>query len=695
MEGEEIVTPMDGQQGFVAVDIVVLVLYFVLVLAVGLGSMCRSNRGSTEGYFLAGGAMLWFPVGASLFASNIGSEHFIGLAGSGASSGIGVGAFELNAIILLQVMGWVFLPVYLAAGIYTMPEYLQKRFGGRRIRMYIAVVSLILYIFTKISVDLYSGALFIQQALGWNLYVSIFSLLAITALYTVTGGLAAVIFTDTLQAMIMLIGALWLCIESFKAIGGYQNLEPLYAQAIANETYYSNSSCGLPRDDYFHLFRHPVNSDLPWPGFIFGQTAASLWYWATDQVIVQRALSAKNLSHGQGGTLFAGLCKITPIFFIVMPGMIARILFPDIVACTDNCEEICGSKDGCSNLAYPLLVMNVLPKGIRGLMLAVMLSALMSSLTSIFNSGSTIFTMDIWRFLRRFPSDKEMTKLSRKQNKKYELELMIVGRVFVVILVAISVLWVPIVMSGEGGQLFHYIQQITAYLAPSIAGLFTVALLWERINEAGAFWGLTGAFIIGMIRMVLDFVYPSPGCGEEDLRPYGVKHLLMHYMYFALFLYLWTMLSVIIISLFTKPIPKQYLYRLTFWTRFSKAERWDIMAYQAGKEVTDNGEKKEGALHSDEKKYEPLDILDDARPENGAEDNTNFEGPNEEESWWHRSFNWFCGFSNQEYISDSQLKARETTQMAKVIQRKRDKIILNVLCVFVILIGVVLYGIYA
>eukprot|EP00057_Strongylocentrotus_purpuratus_P003285 XP_003726323.2 PREDICTED: sodium/glucose cotransporter 4-like [Strongylocentrotus purpuratus] len=323
-------------------------------------------------------------------------------------------------------------------------------------------------------------------------------------------------------------------------------------------------------------------------------------------------------------------------------------------------------------------------------MLAVMLSALMSSLTSIFNSGSTIFTMDIWRIVRRFPTDHQMTRLSRKRNRKYELELMIVGRVFVVILVGISVLWVPIVMRGEGGQLFHYIQQITAYIAPSIAGLFTVALLWERINEAGAFWGLTSAFIIGLIRMVLDFIYLPPVCGEEDHRPDVIKHLLIHYMYFALFLYLWTMLIVIIISLFTIPIPKKYLYRLTFWTRFSKAERCDIMAYQAGTEE----EEEDGGTRTKDK-YAHLEIDDEAGHEIDPQDKNGTQGSDEDESWWHRSFNCFCGLSNRESTSSVQLKARESLQMAKIVQTKRDKIILNVACVFVLIIGVVLYGVYA
>nr|XP_054774361.1 sodium/glucose cotransporter 4-like [Lytechinus pictus] len=696
----------DISQELVPLDIGILVIYFVFVLAVGLGSMLRSNRGSAEGYFLAGGAMIWLPVGASLFASNIGSEHFIGLAGSGAASGIAVGAFELNALIILQVLGWVFLPVYLASGIFTLPEFMEKRFGGKRIRMIIATISLILYIFTKISVDLYSGALFIEQSLGWNLYLSIVVLLCITALYTVTGGLAAVIYTDTLQAIIMLGGALWLCIESFKEIGGYSNLESMYGEAVPNETKYGNNSCGEPRDDYFHLFRDPIDSDLPWPGFIFGQTTASLWYWTTDQVIVQRTLAAKNLSHGKGATLFAGLCKITPLFFIVMPGMISRILYPDIVACVDNCEEICGNKESCSNLAYPLMVMNILPDGVRGLMLAVMLSALMSSLTSIFNSGSSIFTMDIWRHLRKFPDENEMIKLDKKRRHKYELELMIVGRVFVLILVVISVLWVPVVQNSQNGRLFDYIQQVSAYLAPSIAAVYTVGILWERVNETGAFWGLMSALVIGLIRMVLDFVYPEPGCGEPDERPEAAAAILFHYMYFALFLFCWTALTVVIISLLSEPIPKDYLYRLTFWTRFSREERKEIADLKKNKTLEGKTNPNLDTYIMSEEKQTKEELSHDnfeettlsVEEKSPTEHHITREGDEatEKESEWKRFYQWFCGFSsNDEPISDEGIKMREQEQMEKVTQTTRDVIILDIVAVIVIGIDIFLFAWYA
>lgn len=208
-------------------DIAVVAAYFILVVLIGLFAMWKANRNTVSGYFLAGRSMNWAAVGASLFVSNIGSEHFIGLAGSGATSGLSVAAWELNALLLLQLLGWVFIPVYIQSGVYTMPEFLSKRYGGRRLKVYFAVLSLVLYIFTKLSVDLYAGALFIQESLGWNLYLSIILLIAMTALMTVTGGLVAVIYTDTVQAFLMIGGALTLTCFSLYRVGGFEGVNLL------------------------------------------------------------------------------------------------------------------------------------------------------------------------------------------------------------------------------------------------------------------------------------------------------------------------------------------------------------------------------------------------------------------------------------------------------------------------------------
>eukprot|EP00795_Rhopilema_esculentum_P004351 gene4351-20571_t len=407
---------MAKQMSLKAEDFIVIAVYFLGVLIVGAWSMCRTNRSTVSGYFLAGRFMTFIPVGMSLFASNIGSEHLVGLAGSGAAAGIGVGAFEFNALLLLQLLGFVFLPVYIASGVCTLPEYIHKRFGGHRIRVFLAMLSLLLYIFTKISVNMYSGALFIQQSVGWNLYFAILFLLGMTALCTVSGGLAAVIYLDTLMATVMVGGALLMTFMGFDKVGGYSGLRIKYMNAMASDVIAGNHTCGgVPRPDSFVMLRDPGHSDMPWPGFLLGQTPASIWYWCADQVIVQRALAAKSLSHAQGGSLLAGYIKILPLFIMVFPGMISRVLYPDEVACAnpDKCFEICGSRAGCSNIAYPKLVLGIMPTGLRGLMMAVMMAALMSDLTSIFNSASTLFTIDIWKRIRKNASTRELMIVGR------------------------------------------------------------------------------------------------------------------------------------------------------------------------------------------------------------------------------------------------------------------------------------------
>ncbi|XP_051570108.1 sodium/myo-inositol cotransporter 2-like [Myxocyprinus asiaticus] len=538
-------------------DIVVLVIYFLLVLAVGLWSMWKTKRSTVDGYFLAGKNMTWWPVGASLFASNVGSGHFIGLAGSGAAAGIGAAAYEWNGMLMVLLLGWLFLPIYIAARVTTMPEYLQKRFGGKRIQLFLCVLYLFIYIFTKISVDMYAGAVFIQQALQWNIYLAVVLLLGITALYTIAGGLAAVIYTDAVQTLIMIIGALILMGFSFAEVGGFQAVLHKYPQAIPSIRV-PNTTCGIPRDDAFHIFRHPVTSDLPWPGVILGMSIPSMWYWCSDQVIVQRSLAAKNILHAKGGSLLAAYLKVLPFFMMVLPGMISRILYPDEVGCGDPdvCKQVCGNPVGCSDTAYAKLVMELLPAGLRGLMMAVMLAALMSSLTSIFNSSSTIFTMDLWRNIRRTAS---------------EWELMIVGRVFVLVLVVVSVLWIPLVQASQGGQLFIYIQSISMYLQPPITVVFLTGCFWKRTNEKGAFWGLMLGMLVGCIRMILDFVYPTPLCYENDTRPEIIKYV--HYLYFSIILSLITLIVVVCVSLATeKPKPEQ-ISRLTWYTRFDPVEK--------------------------------------------------------------------------------------------------------------------------
>ncbi|XP_045922892.1 sodium/glucose cotransporter 1 isoform X2 [Micropterus dolomieu] len=530
-------------------------------LAQKVEAMIRTNRSTVGGFFLAGRSMVWWPIGASLFASNIGSGHFVGISGTAAAAGLAIGGFEWNALIVVVILGWLFVPIYIKAGVVTMPEYLKKRFGGQRIRIYLSVLSLCLYVFTKISADMFSGAIFINQALGLNIYLAVVMLLLITALYTVTGGLAAVIYTDTLQTIIMLVGSFILMAFAFIEVGGYENFEKLYMEAVPSVTANISSSCYKPRPDSFHIFRNAITGDLPWPGLVFGLTIQATWYWCTDQVIVQRCLSAKNLSHVKAGCILCGYLKLLPMFLMVFPGMISRILYPDVVACVDpvKCQEYCGASVGCTNIAYPKLVVDLMPNGLRGLMLSVMLASLMSSLTSIFNSASTLFTMDIYTKVRRSASEKE---------------LMIAGRVFILILIGVSIAWIPVVQSAQSGQLFDYIQSITSYLTPPIAAVFMLAIFCKRVNEPGAFYGLTIGLCIGLSRMIAEFAFGTGSCVNPSNCPTIICGV--HYLYFSIILFVISCIIILTVSLMTKPIDDKHLYRLCWGLRNCTEERVDL-----------------------------------------------------------------------------------------------------------------------
>ncbi|KAH9283445.1 Sodium/glucose cotransporter 1 [Echinococcus granulosus] len=678
-------------------DIGVIVAYFVAVFAVGIWSSFR-NRGSVGGYFLAGRSMSWIPVGASLFASNIGSGHFIGLAGSGASSGVAIAVFEYNAAFTLGFLGWLFLPVYVVSGILTMPEYLRHRFGGQRIRVYLAVIALLLYIFTKISADLYAGAVFIQQATEISIYPAAIILLVVAALFTIMGGLTAVIWTDFAQVLIMIAGALYLSIRSFQVTGGFDNLVVNYFNAIPNTTrayrsttfsaansaqgyspdLYGTESdrniillaanppdqsrgvfaeCSIPPSDALQFFKSINSTDLPWVGVVFGLTINATWYWCTDQVIVQRCLAAKNMIHAKAGIVLAMFIKMLPLWLMVIPGMAARILFADTVACGDAnlCQKICSKVAGCTDIAYPSLVLNLLPSGARGLMLSVMMASLVSSLTSIFNSTSTIFTVDIWRLIRPHCKD---------------AELMIVGRAVVLILVGISLAWIPIVQLS--GELFSYIQSVTGYLAPPICATYVFAIFWHRTNEIGVFCALIVGLIIGATRFAWEIAYGATPCGEVITNP---PHFLvtMHYLHFSILLFFISSVVIVVATLVTPPLPPRFTRRLIFADRHAPfdpdldAPKVTIVSEEEKAEWLAEGEELQPYLH-----------------------------------WYRKAINWMCGVESMQDQREpvfTEEEAEELIEMKKsemsIEEDPKQRLIVNTAVCTAIVVTIFIWAFFA
>uniref|UniRef100_A0A8C3WLT3 Sodium/glucose cotransporter 2 n=1 Tax=Catagonus wagneri TaxID=51154 RepID=A0A8C3WLT3_9CETA len=493
-----------------------------------------------------------FQIGAFLFASNIGTGHFMGLAGKGASSGIAVVAFEWNAPFLLCVLGWVFSPIYIKAGVVTTPRYLRKRFGGYRIQVLLTILYLFLYIISKITVEICTGAVFMRLVLGLDVYLATVVLLTVTGIYAITGGFAAMVYTDILHAGVMVLGSVLLTAYAFLEVGGYQQLQNRYMVAeptLVREGKWTAQS------------KYPITGDLPWPGIVFGISTISSYYWCTNQVIRRGCLAGKNMSHLKGGCLLCGYLKLLPMFIIVMPGMISRVLYTDKVACVvpSECEKYCGARTGCSPVAYPMLVVEQLPIGFRGLMMSALWAALISSLTSVFNGASAVFTMDIYTHLQPMATEKE---------------LMLIGRFFVIILLAISIAWAPAIYVAHREHMFEYMQAIISYLTPPVAAIFLLAIFCKRVTEQGAFWRLTDGLLIGFCRMVSEFAYGSWSCSMNSRCPVIICG--MHYLYFAVILFTISLLIILGVCLFTDPIPDKHLHRLCWSLRNSQEERVDL-----------------------------------------------------------------------------------------------------------------------
>jgi len=480
-----------------ALDFAVIAGYFLILLGIGYWAARREKNVSSD-YFLAGRDVGWLAVGASLFASNIGSEHLVGLAGTGAASGLAVGHFEWLACFMLLLLGWLFVPFYLRAGVYTMPEFLERRFNSAS-RTYFTWVSVVGYVLTKISVTLFAGGVVMRAVTGMDLYTSAAILIVITGLYTILGGLRAVIYTEVMQAVVLIVGSAALAFLGLNAVGGWSGLH-----------------ARLPAD-FFSMWKPASHPDFPWTGVVFGAPILGVWYWCTDQHIVQRVLAAKNVTAARRGTIFAGFLKILPVFIFVLPGMIAAALYSDV-------------RSGTGDAAYPALVTRLLPVGFKGLVLAGMLAALMSSLASAFNSCSTLLTWDVYRKMRPNASEKRLVD---------------VGRMSTVILVGLGLAWIPF-MKYISPQLYIYLQSVQAYIAPPIAACFLFGVMSKRLTAPAALMTLLSGFVFGAARLGLEL-------GKSHLTPGGVWawYAGINFLHFAALLFVVSTVILVVVSLAT------------------------------------------------------------------------------------------------------------------------------------------------
>jgi SSS family solute:Na+ symporter len=473
-------------------DTAILIAYFAIVFLIGF-RFSRRER-TTRDYFLAGQHVGWFAVGASLFATNISSEHFIGLAGSGASTGLAVGCYEWSAAFCLFLLGWLFVPHYLQSKVFTMPEFLERRFSPA-CRWYLTTVSIFAYIFTKISVSLFAGGILIREVFGWDYMTSAVLLVIATGVYTIAGGLAAVIYTDLFQAFLLVGGAIVLTVLGLDKADGFAGLR-----------------ASLPAD-FFHMIKpidHPV---YPWLGTTVGTMILGVWYWCTDQVIVQRTLSARNIDQARRGTLFCAALKILPVFILVLPGLIAKALWPN---------EVTGDN------AYPLMVKRLLPPGLYGLTIAALLAALMSSLSAVFNSCSTLITMDVYRKLRPdAPEDR----------------LVSVGRITTAAIVALSIAWVPFIRYLNN-EVYQYLQSVQAYVGAPITATFLVGILWKGATARAAITTLIVGGAIGAGRFLLDILRNALGW---DLGPLN-QVVAFSFLNFSVIVFAFCLLLMFVVS---------------------------------------------------------------------------------------------------------------------------------------------------
>lgn len=544
-------------------DTIILGLFGLLMIGIIVWVTLQKEETATD-YFLAGRNSRWLEIGSSIFASNIGSEHLVGLAGAGFVSGLAMAHWEMHAWLIL-VLGWVFVPFYDRIKVFTMPEFLELRYSAGS-RSILSLISLVSYVLTKVAVTVYSGGVVFGTVFGIDrvsesvpliggmdmFWVSAIGLVLITGLYTVLGGMRAIMYTSVLQSPVLLIGSIVILVVGLVKVGGWGEVETLCA-----------ANCKLVR---------PISDpEFPWLGVLFGSMIIGFWYWCTDQYIVQRVLSGKNQKEARRGTILAGYFKLLPVFIFMVPGMIAYALSQKGLLDMPLTSQ--GAPD--ADKAFSVLVAQLLPIGFKGVVVCGLLAALMSSLASLFNSSAALFVGDFY------------TKLNPKASQKH---LVVVGRIATAAVVILGIIWIP-VMQNLGNVLYRYLQAVQGLLAPAIAAAFIMGVFWKRTTAAGGLWGLIVGFGLGMFRLALDVIIGGPLADAKNLpaaeqalkiaeikNQYGILYSIetINWLYVCEILFLICIATTVIVSLLTKA-PSEKQLRFTYFAA-TKEERSAVRA---------------------------------------------------------------------------------------------------------------------
>jgi SSS family solute:Na+ symporter len=565
-------------------DWVIIAAYFGLLFGLTWW-VIKKNRDTAADYFLASRNLGWFIVGASIFASNIGSEHLVGLAGSGATSGVALAHYELHAWCLL-VLGWVFVPFYTRSMVFTMPEFLEKRFSATA-RWVLSIISLVAYVLTKIAVGIFAGGIVFATLLPEmelrvgsttfnSFWIGSALVVLLTGLYTVAGGMRAVAYTEALQTLVLVLGSVLLTLIGLAKLGGWAELRAALDSDMFN-LWKPLIPAGM--EGTWAPVKEPgriawyFNTNYPWLGMLFCAPIIGLWYWCTDQYIVQRALGAPSERAARRGSIFAASLKLLPVFIFIIPGMIALALaktgrVPAMTAMVDGNGTVVPE---LAQAAFPLLVKNVMPAGIRGLVVAGLLAALMSSLAGVFNASSTLFTMDFYQKFRPGAS---------------QHQLVWIGRVATTVMVFIGLLWIPVIQGAKG--LYDYLQGVQGYLGPPIFTVFFFGVFNRRLNAKGCLAALVVGFVMGVFRLAIDTPVTLKVAGFAEGYPVGSLLWIVnniYFQYYSLLIFLVSAGVMVLVSYLTEPPQEQAITGLTYATATAEQRlqtrkswnKWDVI----------------------------------------------------------------------------------------------------------------------